>query len=75
MFLRCRLTNTEMVLKIGTLTRDFQLKVVDCPKMNAPKILFKPKGSSTFYNSNQIITVKDGDPNCFEVMVTDPIDQ
>ncbi|WP_159467476.1 gliding motility-associated C-terminal domain-containing protein [Dyadobacter sp. 3J3] len=59
-------------VKIGTLTRDFQLKVVDCPKMSPPKILFKPKGSSTFYNSNQIITLKDGDPNCFEIMITDP---
>lgn len=59
-------------LKIGSLTRDFQLKVVDCPKMDPPKLLFKPKGQSTFYTENQIITVKDGDPNCFEVMVTDP---
>lgn len=59
-------------VKIGTLTRDFQLRVVDCPKMDKPKLLFKPKGSSTFYNSNQIITVKKDDPNCFEVMVTDP---
>jgi len=59
-------------VKIGTLTRDFQLKVVDCPKQEKPKLLFKQKGSSTFYNSNQIITFKDGDPNCFEVMVTDP---
>ncbi|WP_254560307.1 T9SS type B sorting domain-containing protein [Dyadobacter diqingensis] len=59
-------------VKIGTLTRDFQLRVVDCPKMDKPKLLFKPKGSSTFYNSNQIITVEKDAPNCFEVMVTDP---
>jgi gliding motility-associated-like protein len=59
-------------VKIGTLTRDFQLKVVDCPKMDKPKLLFKPKGSPIFYNSNQIITLKKDDPNCFEVMVTDP---
>ena len=59
-------------VKIGTLTRDFQLKVVDCPKMEKPKLLFKQKGSSGFYNSNQIVTIKKDDPNCFEVMVTDP---
>lgn len=59
-------------IKIGSLTRDFQLKVVDCPKMEAPKILFKPVGVNTFYTENQIITVKKDDPNCFEVMVTDP---
>ena len=58
--------------KIGTLTRDFQLKVVDCPKMEAPKLLFKPVGKSTFYTSNEIINIKKDDPNCFEVMVTDP---
>lgn len=58
--------------KIGTLTRDFQLKVVDCPKMDPPKLLFKPKGKNTYYTENEIITVKKDDPNCFEVMVTDP---
>jgi gliding motility-associated-like protein len=59
-------------VKIGTLTRDFQLKVVDCPKMDPPKLLFKPVGRSTFYTGNDVITVKKDDPNCFEVMVTDP---
>lgn len=59
-------------VKIGSLTRDFQLKVVDCPKMDPPKLLFKPKGRNTYYTENEIITVKKGDPNCFEVMVTDP---
>jgi gliding motility-associated-like protein len=59
-------------VKIGTLTRDFQLKVVDCPKMDAPKLLFKPVGMNTYYTQNEIINVKSGDPNCFEVMVTDP---
>ncbi|WAC14267.1 T9SS type B sorting domain-containing protein [Dyadobacter pollutisoli] len=58
--------------KIGTLTRDFQLKVVDCPKMEPPKLLFKPLGKTTYYTENEIITVKKGDPNCFEVIVTDP---
>ncbi|CAG4997758.1 hypothetical protein DYBT9275_01845 [Dyadobacter sp. CECT 9275] len=58
--------------KIGTLTRDFQLKVVDCPKSDPPKLMLRPKGSSTFYTENQILTVKSTDPNCFEVMVTDP---
>ncbi|WP_221392262.1 gliding motility-associated C-terminal domain-containing protein [Dyadobacter sp. NIV53] len=58
--------------KIGTLTRDFQLKVVDCPKMDAPKLLFKPVGRDTFYTQNEIITITKDDPNCFEVMVTDP---
>ncbi|NIJ54105.1 T9SS type B sorting domain-containing protein [Dyadobacter arcticus] len=59
-------------VKIGSVTRDFQLKVVDCPKMEAPKLLFKPKGKTTYYAENEIITIKKGDPNCFEVIVTDP---
>ena len=59
-------------VKIGSLTRDFQLKVVDCPKMDAPKLMFKPAGKSTFYSNNEIITLKKDDPNCFEVMVVDP---
>lgn len=59
-------------VKIGTLTRDFQLRVVDCPKMAAPSVLFKPKGGKTFYTGNEIITIKQGDPTCFEVMATDP---
>ncbi|MCF2446482.1 gliding motility-associated C-terminal domain-containing protein [Dyadobacter sp. CY345] len=59
-------------IKIGTLIRDFQLRVVDCPKMDKPEILFKEKGKSTFYSSNQIVTIGKDDPNCFEVMVTDP---
>ncbi|QRR00424.1 T9SS type B sorting domain-containing protein [Dyadobacter sandarakinus] len=58
--------------KIGTLTRDFQLKVVDCPKMEPPKLLFKPAGKATYYNENEIITIKKNDPACFEVIVTDP---
>jgi len=59
-------------VKIGSLTRDFQLKVVDCPKMEPPKLLFKPVGKNTFYTGNEIITIKKDDPKCFEVMVTDP---
>ncbi|MCE6992198.1 gliding motility-associated C-terminal domain-containing protein [Dyadobacter sp. CY323] len=59
-------------VKIGSLTRDFQLKVVDCPKMDPPKLLFKPKGKTTYYTQNEIITLKKDDPNCFEVIVTDP---
>ena len=59
-------------VRIGTLTRDFQLRVVDCPKMDQPKLLFKQKGKISFYNSNEIVTIKKDDPNCFEVMVTDP---
>lgn len=59
-------------VKIGTLTRDFQLKVVDCPKMEPPKLLFKPVGKTTYYTGNEVITVKKDDPKCFEVMVTDP---
>lgn len=59
-------------VKIGSLTRDFQLKVVDCPKMEPPKLLFKPVGQGSYYTGNEIITVKKDDPMCFEVMVTDP---
>jgi gliding motility-associated-like protein len=59
-------------VKIGTLNRDFQLKVVDCPKMDAPKLFFRPAGKREYYKNNEIVTVKKGDPDCFEVMVVDP---
>ncbi len=57
---------------IGKVTRDFQLKVVDCPKQDPPKLLFKQKGKTEFYSGNQIIKMNKSDPNCFEVIVTDP---
>jgi gliding motility-associated-like protein len=67
-----QVTEYRKGVKIGMLTRDFQLKVVDCPKMEPPKILFKPMGKSTYYTGNEVITMRKDDPKCFEVMVTDP---
>ncbi|WP_229235933.1 T9SS type B sorting domain-containing protein [Dyadobacter tibetensis] len=58
--------------KIGTVTRDFQLKVVDCPRQDPPILLFKPKGSDQYTDHSQIIKINKGDPNCFEVAVIDP---
>ncbi len=57
---------------IGKVTRDFQLKVVDCPKQDPPKLLFKPKGKTKFYTGNEVVKLTKEDPNCFEVIVTDP---
>jgi gliding motility-associated-like protein len=59
-------------VRIGSLTRDFQLKVVDCPKMEAPTVLYRPAGKNILYKENEIITLTKNDPNCFEVMVVDP---
>ncbi|PWJ58977.1 gliding motility-associated-like protein [Dyadobacter jejuensis] len=59
-------------VKIGTVTRDFQLKVVDCPKQDPPLLLFKPVGTDQFYSENEIIKLSKEDDQCFEVMVTDP---
>ncbi len=59
-------------IKIGTVTRDFQLKVVDCPRAESPSLLYRPKGKNTFYSGNEIITIKKDDPNCMEIMLVDP---
>ncbi|GAB2575504.1 T9SS type B sorting domain-containing protein [Spirosoma areae] len=56
---------------IGLVRRDYQVLVVDCPKNNAPQLLFRPEGQSTFYEQGTVLTIAEKDTNCLALFVTD----
>ncbi|GAB4016916.1 hypothetical protein GCM10028808_46900 [Spirosoma migulaei] len=56
---------------IGVVRRDFQVLVVDCPKNNPPKLLFRPDGQKTFYTQGSVITIAEKDTNCLSLYITD----
>jgi len=58
-------------VKIGEVRRDYQLKAIDCPIHNAPKVFFREKGKSELYNSNTIINIKTDEKKCLTILVTD----
>ncbi|PHK26618.1 hypothetical protein VF13_42180, partial [Nostoc linckia z16] len=57
--------------QIGRVRRDFQLKVVDCPKNDAPQLLFRPDGQTAFYKEGTVLTITEKDTNCLSLFVTD----
>ncbi|MFN8355918.1 MAG: gliding motility-associated C-terminal domain-containing protein [Spirosomataceae bacterium] len=57
--------------KIGETHREFQLKVVDCPKNDPPLALLREKGKSTFYNEKDILRVAADQSKCFNILITD----
>ncbi len=57
---------------IGLVRRDFQLKVVDCPVNDPPRLLLRPDGQKTFYQENTVLTLAESDTNCLNLFVTDP---
>nr|WP_293844818.1 gliding motility-associated C-terminal domain-containing protein [uncultured Arsenicibacter sp.] len=59
-------------VRIGRVRRDFQLKVLDCPINNPPKIAMKLEGQKEFYKEGTVITIQEKDQNCFDLFVTDP---
>ena len=58
--------------RIGRVRRDFQLKVLDCPRNNAPQIAMRLDGQKDFYKEGSVITLLEKDQNCFNLFVTDP---
>lgn len=56
---------------IGRVRRDFQLKVVDCPRNDAPQLLFRPDGQKGFYKEGAVVTIAEKDTNCLSLFVTD----
>ena len=58
-------------VRIGVLRREFQLKVVDCPKNETPVALFREKGKTVFYKTGDVIQIKRDQPRCLEVLITD----
>lgn len=57
--------------QIGRVRRDFQLKVIDCPKNDAPQLLLRPDGQKTFYREGTVLTIAEKDTNCLSLFVTD----
>ncbi|GAB3575093.1 hypothetical protein GCM10027578_38720 [Spirosoma luteolum] len=57
--------------RIGRVRRDFQLRVIDCARNDAPQLLFKPKGQNTFYKEGTVVTLAEGDTNCLNLYITD----
>ncbi|WP_288426116.1 gliding motility-associated C-terminal domain-containing protein [uncultured Spirosoma sp.] len=58
-------------VRIGRVRRDFQLKVIDCPKNDPPQLLLKANGQSGFYKEGTLITLAEKDTNCLNLYVTD----
>ncbi|WP_373515837.1 gliding motility-associated C-terminal domain-containing protein [Persicitalea sp.] len=58
--------------KIGSVTRDFQIKVIDCFEALPPKILALENSRKQSLNNNSIIRLARTDSACFTIQVTDP---
>ncbi len=59
-------------LRIGIVRREFQLKVVECPKNEPPIALYREAGKKDFYKKGQIITIKQNQSKCLDILITDP---
>lgn len=57
---------------IGRVRRDFQLRVIDCPRNDAPVLLLKAPGSQAFYKPGTVLQLKDTDQACLNLFLTDP---
>ncbi|MPR36411.1 T9SS type B sorting domain-containing protein [Salmonirosea aquatica] len=57
---------------IGSVTRDFQLKVIECFEAFPPKILVVQNSKKEQIKNNSVIRLTQRDSACFTVQVTDP---
>jgi gliding motility-associated-like protein len=58
--------------KIGAVRRDFQLKVIECPINNAPKVVLREKNKTVDYKPTEIITIKQSElKKCVTLKITD----
>ncbi|MFN4144584.1 MAG: gliding motility-associated C-terminal domain-containing protein [Runella sp.] len=58
-------------VRIGAVKREFQLKVVDCPRNFAPEALYREPGKATFYRQGETLTIRRNQTKCLEVLITD----
>ena len=58
--------------KIGSVTRDFQIKVIDCFEALPPKILALENSRRELLKNNSIVQLARTDSACFTIKVTDP---
>lgn len=57
--------------KIGSVTRDFQLKVIECFEAFAPKIVVVEGANKVPLKNNSVLRLTQSDSACFTVKVTD----
>ncbi|GAA4450571.1 hypothetical protein GCM10023189_11420 [Nibrella saemangeumensis] len=57
---------------IGLVRRDFQLRVIECPLNDAPRILLRPEGQNAFYKEGTVLTISEKEANCLSLLITDP---
>lgn len=57
--------------RIGLVRRDFQLKVIDCPKNNPPSLAMRPAGQTAFYQQGTVLKITDKTANCLDLYLTD----
>ena len=57
--------------QIGVVRRDYQVLVVDCPKNDPPKLLFRPDSQKEFYRQGAVVTIAEKDTNCLTLFITD----
>ena len=60
-------------VKIGTVQRDFQINVIDCPKNYPPVIRLKDNKTRQYVSRNAVIQVKKTDSLCFDVAFSNRI--
>jgi hypothetical protein len=58
-------------VRIGATRREFQLKVVDCPRNFEPVALYRETGKNTFYREGETLLIKRDQAKCLDVMITD----
>jgi gliding motility-associated-like protein len=56
---------------IGRVRRDFQLRVIDCARNTAPVLLMRTPGSNSFYRPGTVLSYKDTDKICLDLLLTD----
>ncbi|MBC8112459.1 MAG: gliding motility-associated C-terminal domain-containing protein [Verrucomicrobia bacterium] len=57
--------------KIGAVQRDFQIKVLNCPKNQAPSIKLKDNKTNRITTQNALIRVAATDDRCFDLVLND----
>jgi hypothetical protein len=58
-------------IKIGTVRRDFQFWVIDCPVSYSPHMEMKVPGETQFYNKKDTLSLTIGQSVCYNLFITD----
>jgi hypothetical protein len=58
--------------RIGSVTRDFQLKVIECFEAYSPRIVVVENANKVPLKNNSVVRLTQSDSACFTIKVTDP---